>query len=70
MLHMNLASFKTQVFDTQPTKFPTDHEIGRVIQSVEVNQYTAYNGILELPIAEQMKHYDEWGLSEHTHTCR
>ena len=26
------------------------------------NQYTAYNGILELPIAEQMKHYDDWGL--------
>ena len=27
------------------------------------NQYTAYNGILELPIAEQMKHYDDWGLN-------
>ncbi|WP_234683020.1 arylsulfatase [Bradyrhizobium monzae] len=25
------------------------------------NQYTAYNGILDLPIAEQMKHYDAWG---------
>ncbi len=67
----------------------TDHEIGRVIQSVEdmgkldntliiyisgdngtsaegtlvgtPNQYTAYNGILNLPIAEQMKAYDAWG---------
>jgi arylsulfatase A-like enzyme len=26
------------------------------------NQYTAYNGILDLPIAEQMKAYDVWGL--------
>lgn len=25
------------------------------------NQYTAYNGILELPIAEQLKAYDAWG---------
>jgi arylsulfatase A-like enzyme len=25
------------------------------------NQYTAYNGILDLPIAEQMKAYDAWG---------
>jgi arylsulfatase len=25
------------------------------------NQYTAYNGILKLPIAEQMKAYDVWG---------
>jgi arylsulfatase len=25
------------------------------------NQYTAYNGILDLPIAAQMKHYDAWG---------
>lgn len=67
----------------------TDHEIGRVIQSVEdmgkldntliiyisgdngtsaegtvrgtFNQYTAYNGVLDLPIEVQMKHYDEWG---------
>src|SRR5262245_4126178 len=27
------------------------------------NQMTAYNAILDLPIAEQMKHYDEWGSS-------
>ena len=67
----------------------TDHEIGRVIQSVEdmgkldntliiyisgdngtsaegttegtFNQMTAYNGILNLSIAEQMKAYDAWG---------
>jgi arylsulfatase A-like enzyme len=26
------------------------------------NQMTAYNGILDLPIAEQMKAYDVWGL--------
>jgi arylsulfatase A-like enzyme len=25
------------------------------------NQYTAYNGILDIPIAEQMKAYDVWG---------
>jgi arylsulfatase len=25
------------------------------------NQYTAYNGILEVPVAEQMKAYDAWG---------
>ena len=25
------------------------------------NQFTAYNGILDLPIAEQMKAYDAWG---------
>lgn len=25
------------------------------------NQYTSYNGILDLPIAEQMKFYDAWG---------
>jgi arylsulfatase len=25
------------------------------------NQYTAYNGILELPMEVQMKHYDDWG---------
>jgi arylsulfatase len=25
------------------------------------NQYTAYNGILDLPVAEQMKAYDAWG---------
>ena len=25
------------------------------------NQMTAYNGILSLPIAEQMKAYDAWG---------
>jgi arylsulfatase len=28
------------------------------------NQYTAYNGILDLPIAEQMKFYDAWGSAE------
>ncbi len=27
------------------------------------NQYTAYNGILDIPIAEQMKFYDVWGSS-------
>lgn len=26
------------------------------------NQYTAYNGILDLPIADQLKAYDAWGL--------
>jgi arylsulfatase len=25
------------------------------------NQYTAYNGILNLPVDAQMKHYDDWG---------
>jgi arylsulfatase len=30
------------------------------------NQMTAYNAILDLPIAEQMKHYDAWG-SEKTY---
>jgi arylsulfatase A-like enzyme len=25
------------------------------------NQYTAYNGILDLPVAEQLKAYDAWG---------
>jgi arylsulfatase len=25
------------------------------------NQYTAYNGILDVPVAEQMKFYDAWG---------
>jgi arylsulfatase len=25
------------------------------------NQYTAYNGILDLPIDVQMKHFDDWG---------
>ena len=67
----------------------TDHEIGRVIQTVEdmgkldntliiyiagdngtspegtqlgtPNQYTSYNGILEIPVAEQLKFYDVWG---------
>ncbi|MGB0124231.1 MAG: arylsulfatase [Silvibacterium sp.] len=28
------------------------------------NQFTAYNGILDLPIAEQMKAYDAWGSEE------
>jgi arylsulfatase A-like enzyme len=27
------------------------------------NQYTAYNGILEVPVAEQLKFYDTWGSS-------
>jgi len=67
----------------------TDHEIGRVVQTVEdmgkldntliiyivgdngtspegtlsgtPNQYTAYNGVLNVPVAEQMKFYDTWG---------
>jgi arylsulfatase A-like enzyme len=67
----------------------TDHEIGRVIQTVEdlgkldntliiyicgdngtspegttlgtPNQFTAYNGVLEVPVAEQLKFYDVWG---------
>jgi arylsulfatase A-like enzyme len=67
----------------------TDHEIGRVIQTIEdmgkldntliiyiagdngtspegtqlgtPNQYTSYNGILEIPVAEQLKFYDSWG---------
>ena len=25
------------------------------------NQYTSYNGILDFPIAEQLKFYDAWG---------
>jgi arylsulfatase len=28
------------------------------------NQYTSYNGILEFPIAEQLKFYDIWGSAE------
>jgi arylsulfatase A-like enzyme len=28
------------------------------------NQYTAYNAIIDLPIAEQMKSYDAWGSAE------
>jgi arylsulfatase A-like enzyme len=28
------------------------------------NQYTAYNGIIDLPVAEQMKAYDAWGSAE------
>jgi arylsulfatase A-like enzyme len=28
------------------------------------NQYTAYNGILDLPVAEQLKAYDAWGSAE------
>ncbi len=28
------------------------------------NQYTSYNGILEFPIAEQLKFYDAWGSAE------
>jgi arylsulfatase A-like enzyme len=67
----------------------TDHEIGRVIQSIQdsgkldntliiyidgdngssaegstlgtPNAYTAYNGILDVPVAEQLKFYDVWG---------
>jgi len=67
----------------------TDHEIGRVIQTVEdigkldntliiyicgdngtspegtvlgtPNTYTGYNGILDFPVAEQLKFYDAWG---------
>jgi arylsulfatase len=27
------------------------------------NQYTAYNGILDIPVAEQLKFYDVWGSS-------
>ena len=30
------------------------------------NQYTSYNGILDYPIAAQLKHYDDWG-SESTY---
>ena len=29
------------------------------------NQYTAYNGILDLPVAEQLKAYDAAGLGRH-----
>src|SRR5262249_7967772 len=25
------------------------------------NQYTAYNGVLEVPVAEQLRFYDAWG---------
>jgi len=25
------------------------------------NQYTSYNGILDFPVAEQLKFYDAWG---------
>ncbi|WP_173947575.1 arylsulfatase [Microvirga terrae] len=25
------------------------------------NQYTAFNGILDVPVAEQLKYYDQWG---------
>jgi arylsulfatase len=32
------------------------------------NQMTAYNAILDLPIAEQLKAYDAWGPPRHTHT--
>jgi arylsulfatase len=67
----------------------TDHEIGRVVQTIEdigkldntliiyitgdngtsaegtlrgtPNQYTAYNAILDLPVAEMLKAYDLWG---------
>ena len=67
----------------------TDHEIGRVIQTVEdlgeldntliiyicgdngtspegsllgtPNEFTAYNGIMEVPVEEQLKFYDAWG---------
>jgi arylsulfatase A-like enzyme len=28
------------------------------------NQYTAYNGILDIPVAEQLKFYDVWGSSK------
>jgi len=70
----------------------TDHEIGRVIQSVRdmgeidntiiiyisgdngtsaegtlqgtFNQMTAYNGILDLPIQDQLKLMDAWGSDE------
>ena len=27
------------------------------------NQYTSYNGILEVPVEEQLKFYDVWGLA-------
>jgi hypothetical protein len=30
-------------------------------QSGTFNQYTAYNGILDVPLAAQMKAYDTWG---------
>jgi arylsulfatase len=30
-------------------------------QSGTFNQYTAYNGILDVPLAAQMKAYDAWG---------
>ena len=28
------------------------------------NQYTAYNGVLDVPVAEQLKFYDVWGSAE------
>ena len=28
------------------------------------NQFTAYNGILDVPVAEQMKFYDVWGSAK------
>ena len=34
------------------------------------NQMTAYNGILDLPIADQLKAYDAWGSPQHIRTCR
>jgi arylsulfatase A-like enzyme len=67
----------------------TDHEIGRVIQTIDdmgkfdntliiyidgdngtspegtllgtPNAYAAYNGVLDIPVAEQLKFYDVWG---------
>ena len=32
------------------------------------NQYTAYNGILDIPVAEQLKFYDAWGRQRLTRT--
>jgi arylsulfatase A-like enzyme len=34
------------------------------------NQYTAYNGILDFPVAEQLKFYDAWGSRRPTRTWR
>jgi arylsulfatase A-like enzyme len=34
------------------------------------NQYTAYNGILDLPVAEQLKAYDAWGSAATIRTWR
>jgi arylsulfatase A-like enzyme len=28
------------------------------------NQYTAYNGILKIPVEEQLRYYDKWGSAE------